>query len=162
MIHDITIFEVLIYATTIHLFRNLPLQFSHSLNRVILYVFDALGPTCRPPYFRMVHNAHTASLLSTGWRLGPTPTSSFLPPTPAAPQRRRCRTPRRRPCTPPRRLMPSAWPRHSFLPSPHAPIKGQLKPLRERQARPPSHHCRCQALCKPTTTLRLPYAPINP
>ena len=123
-IHAITIFEVLRYATTIHIFRNLPLQFSHFLNRAILYVFDALGPTRRPPYFRIVHNAPVASLLSTGGLLGPTPSSSSLPPTPAAPQRRRGRTPRQRPCTPPRRLMPSAWPRHSFLPSPHAPIKG--------------------------------------
>ena len=46
------------YAITIHLFRNLPLQFSHSLKSAILYVFDALGPTRRPVYFRMVQNMH--------------------------------------------------------------------------------------------------------
>ena len=64
-IHAIIIFDVLRYAITIHLFRNLPLQFFVSLNRAILYVFDTYGPTRRPAYFRMTQNAPTVSLRST-------------------------------------------------------------------------------------------------
>ena len=52
------IFEILRYAITIYVFWIVPLQFFSSSNRAILYVFDALGPTRRPVYFRMVQNMH--------------------------------------------------------------------------------------------------------
>ena len=99
-IHAITIFEVLRYAITIHLFRNLPLQFFHSLNHVILYVFDALGSTYRPPYFRMVQNAPCCFSPSLTDVWGPHVSFSFnlrcffflLPPTPGLVARRH-RTP---------------------------------------------------------------------
>ena len=78
------------YAITIHLFRNLPLQFSNSLNCAILYVFDALGPTRRPVYFRMVQNTPWCFSPSLTDVWGPHVSFSFnlrsffflLPPTP--------------------------------------------------------------------------------
>ena len=90
LIHAIIIFDVLRYAITIHLFRNLPLQFSHSLNRAILYVFDAFGPTRRPVYFCMVQNTPWCFSPSLTGVWGPHISFSFnlwcffflLPPTP--------------------------------------------------------------------------------
>jgi hypothetical protein len=41
------IFVFLRYAITIHLFRNLPLQFMYCLHQAISYVSDNTQPTCR-------------------------------------------------------------------------------------------------------------------
>jgi hypothetical protein len=39
---SLQLFVVWIYAITIRLFVNIPLQFDVGLNRVILYIFDSL------------------------------------------------------------------------------------------------------------------------
>ena len=65
LIPAITIFQLWKNAIIIHVIGNLPLQFFTSLNRAILYVFDAFGPTRRPAYFRMAQNTAAASLPST-------------------------------------------------------------------------------------------------
>ena len=61
----ITILRLWKNAITIHVIGNLPLQFFTSLNRAVLYVFYAFGPSRRPAYFRMAQNTPAASLPST-------------------------------------------------------------------------------------------------
>jgi hypothetical protein len=64
--------------STIRLFWNMPLQFDVGLNRVILYVFDSLGPTGALRISYAPKWSYYLSLLSTHWRVGPMSSSSSL------------------------------------------------------------------------------------
>lgn len=66
-------------AISIHLFRDVPLQFPLYLRCDILYVFVTLRPTCRLWYFRMDKNTPATSLLSSHLCVGATLASFLLP-----------------------------------------------------------------------------------
>ena len=61
----------------------MPLQFFASLSHAILYVFDALGPTCRCPYYRTDQIAPTMNLSlhsdSRSHMSSPTSVHPFIP-----------------------------------------------------------------------------------
>ena len=61
----------------------MPLQFFASLSHAILYVFDALGPTCRCPYYRTDQIAPTMNLSlhsdSRSHMSSPTSIHPFIP-----------------------------------------------------------------------------------
>ena len=135
----------------------MPLQFLSSLRHALLYVFDALGPTCRCSYYRIDQNTPTAIILSLHSRIAG-PTCHPLPPNASPPLLRTSdAVPRLRPsfAPPPGRAPHSAAPPcHASAPAPRTQrlrrvLKRELqrkRPLLETPRARPRRRARDQLL----------------